>query len=166
MRFLKHLRSRPADEGPGDAATAGPQDAGAQDLPIEGYDRLNAKQVVGKLQDLSQVQLEALEAYERSHDERPAVLAKLRYMRSSEPLEGYDNLDADAVSRALAGADAERVKAIRDYERKFQRRRQVLDEAARVLPDAPASAAETRAREEKTARVKASTRSRPGGPPA
>jgi hypothetical protein len=43
---------------------------------------------------------------------------------------------------------------VRDYERKFARRTQVLEEAARVLPTSPASAAEDRSREEKAARLR------------
>lgn len=96
----------------------------------------------------------AVEAYERSHESRPEVLAKLRYMRMSEPLEDYDALGADQVVELLRTADAETVKAVRDYERKFGQRRQVIDEAARVLPAAPASAAEDRAREGQDARVR------------
>ena len=63
------------------------------------------------------------------------MLDKLRYMRGSEPLPGYDALTPEQIAEALAGADAETVKAVRDYERKFHGRRSVLDETARVLPD-------------------------------
>jgi hypothetical protein len=133
--------------------------------PIPGYDRMKSDEIVPALRGLTQVELEAVETYERSHKDRRAVLAKLRYMRSPEPVEGYDELDADQVAEALKGADGERVKAIRDYERKFQHRRQVLDEAARVLPDAQESAANAQAREEKSDRVRASMRRKPGQPP-
>ena len=79
------------------------------------------------------------------------MLDKLRYMRGSEPLPGYDALTTEQIAGALAGADAETVKAVRDYERKFQHRQSVLDEAARVLPSSQASAGEERAHEEKAA---------------
>src|SRR5215211_4237833 len=95
-----------------------------------------------------------LETKERSHKNRPEVLDKLRYMRTSEPLPGYDALSPEQIAKALAGANAETVKAVRDYERKFGHRKQVLDEAARVLPTSQASAGEDRAREEKDARVR------------
>jgi hypothetical protein len=49
------------------------------------------------------------------------------------------------------GADAETVKAVRDYERKFQHRKSVLDETVRVLPNSQASAGEERVRDEKAA---------------
>jgi hypothetical protein len=74
-----------AGDAPGDpAAEAG--------LPFAGYDRLDARQVIDGLHDRSQIELEAVESYERSHQDREPVLDKLRYMRGSEPLPGYDAL--------------------------------------------------------------------------
>jgi hypothetical protein len=81
-----------------------------------------------------QVELAPVETHERAHAARPVVLDKLRYMRGGE---------------ALARADAETVKAVRDYERKLQRRQSALDETARVLPTSRASAGEERLHEEK-----------------
>jgi hypothetical protein len=75
-------------------------------------------------------------------------------MRSSEPLPGYDTLGPDQIAEALHGADSDTVKAVRDYERKFAHRRQVMEEAARVLPTAPRSARESAARQEQDARVR------------
>jgi hypothetical protein len=95
-----------------------------------------------------------VEAYERSHKNRPEVLDKLRYLRTTEPLPGYDALTPAQIAEELAGADAETVKAVRDYERRFGRRPQVLDEAARVLPTAKVSAGEALATEERGARVR------------
>lgn len=81
-------------------------------------------------------------------------------MRSSEPFEGYDAMPPDQIKERLAGADSQGVKAVRDYERKFQGRREILDETARVLPQASESAGETKSREEKSARVRESMRKR------
>ena len=118
-------------------------------VPIPGYDRLSGKEVGDRLSQLSQAELATVETYERAHGDRPAVLNRLRYMRDTEPLPGYDTLTPEQIAEALAGADAKAVKAVRDYERKFQHRRSVLDEAARVLPSSPANAGEERARAEK-----------------
>ena len=128
--------------------------------PIPGYDKLDHRQIGARLGGLSQVELAEVEAYERSHLERREVLDKLRYMRTTEPLPGYDELDAEQIREALAGADAETVKAVRDYERKFRHRPEVMEEAARVLPTAPESARETTAREAREARVRAGFTSR------
>jgi len=151
MKILEALRRRrtPAD-APADHA--GPPDA--DELPIAGYDKLDHAQVVARLERLPQVELAAVEAYERSHANRAEVLDKLRYMRMDEPLPGYDALGPDQIAQALVGADAETVKAVRDYERKFRHRPEVMDEAMRVLPTAKASAGEDRAREAREARVR------------
>ena len=150
MKILEALRNRRRRaSAPGsEAATSSPDD---QQLPIAGYDRLKDKQIADQLSELSQVELATVEAYERAHAARPVVLDKLRYMRGGEPLPGYDALTAEQIAEALAGADAETVKAVRDYERKFQHRQAVLDETARVLPTSQASAGEERAHDEKVA---------------
>jgi hypothetical protein len=133
---------------PDDAETRSPDEHA---LPIPGYDQLKDKDVADRLSQLSQVALARVETYERAHAARPVVLDKLRYMRGSEPLPGYDELTTEQIAKALAGADAQTVKAVRDYERKFQHRQSVLDEAALVLPSARASAGEQRAGEAKAA---------------
>jgi hypothetical protein len=173
MKILDRLRNRSPRGAAGDPGSAEPATANEQSPPIPGYDRLNSKQVTDQLSQLSQVELATVEIYERAHGNHPAVLDKLRYMRGSEPLPGYDALSPDEIATALSGADAETVKAVRDYERKFAHRRQVMEEAARVLPTARASAGEARAREDKAALVQAGIRSDPpatradlDGPPA
>jgi len=120
-------------------------------VPIPGYDELDGKQVNERLSQLTQVELAAVETYERAHEDRPVVLDKLRYMQGTEPLPGYDALTPEQIAEALAGADAETVRAVRDYERKFRHRQSVMEAAARALPSSPASAREKRAREEKAA---------------
>jgi hypothetical protein len=154
MKILDPHRNRSPRGVAGDPGSAEAARANEQSPPIPGYDRLNGKQVTNQLSQLSQVELAMVETYERAHGNRPAVLDKLRYMRGSEPLPGYDALSPDQIAKALSGADGETVKAVRDYERKFAHRRQVMEEAARILPAAPASAREARAREEQDARVR------------
>ena len=154
MKILERLRNHSPRAEAGDPGSAGASPTDADQLALSGYDQLDHKKIGARLPELSQVELGAVETYERSHQDRPEVLDKLRYLRGAEPLQGYDDLNPGQIAEALAGADAETVKAVRDYERRFGHRRQVLDEAARVLPTAPLSAREDRAREEKTARVR------------
>jgi len=150
VKILEALRKRRSgDSERGTPAAAG--SAGEHRLPIAGYDQLGGKQVGDRLAQLSQAELAEVESYELAHGSRPVVLNKLRYMQSSEPMPGYDALTTEQIADALADADSATVKAVRDYERKFQQRRSVLDEAARVLPTSQASAGEARAREHKTA---------------
>ena len=141
MKFLKRDTPEVAEAGSSDETQ----------LPIPGYDQLKDKQIGDQLSELSQVELETVENYERAHASRPAVLEKLRYMRGSEPLPGYDDLTPDEIAAELAGANAKTVRAVRDYERKFGGRRAVLDEAGRVLPGSRVSADEEQAREGKAA---------------
>jgi hypothetical protein len=145
LEALRHRRSRGSERG-AQAETSSPDD---QPMPIAGYDELGQKEISDQLSQLSQVQLATIETYERAHDARPVVLDKLRYMLTSEPVPGYDALTTEQIAEAIAEADAETVKAVRDYERKFQHRRTVLDEAARALPNSPPSAGEERARKDK-----------------
>jgi hypothetical protein len=109
-----------------------PVSTGDAQLPFAGYDRLKATNVVKGLSDHSQVELEAVETYERSHKDREAVLNKLRYMRGSEPFPGYDALSVEEILAALDEADMEKIKKVRAYERKFANRALVLEEVARV----------------------------------
>jgi hypothetical protein len=101
-------------------------------LPFAGYDRLNAKQLKAGLSDHSQIELEAVEGYERSHKSREAVLNKLRYLRGSEPLAGYDALSIEGILAVLKEADLATITRVRGYERKFANRPRVLDEVNRV----------------------------------
>ena len=88
--------------------------------------------MIDGLSDHSQVELEAVETYERSHESREAVLDKLRYMRGSEPLPGYDALSVEEIVAALEEADLATIKKVRGYERKFANRPDVLEEVVRV----------------------------------
>jgi hypothetical protein len=100
--------------------------------PFAGYDRLDARQVKDGLSDHSQIELEAVESYERSHKGREAVLNKLRYMRGTEPFQGYDALSVEEVLAVLAKADMATIKTVLDYERKFANRPEVMEEVVRV----------------------------------
>jgi hypothetical protein len=144
MTILSGLRDRisgsatPANrsDGHGSADQANP--------PFPGYEDLNGRQVIDDLSGHSQIELEAVESYERAHKSREPVLDKLRWMRGREPLPGYDALDVEEIVVALKDADLPAIKKVRGYERKFANRRAVLEEVASVhsrrLAAEPASA--------------------------
>lgn len=100
--------------------------------PFADYDRLRTKQVVTCLWEHSQSELAAVETYERANQNRQAILDKLRYMRQPEPLPGYDELSSAEIVTRLGTADLPTIKRVRAYERKFRKRRDILDEAVRV----------------------------------
>jgi hypothetical protein len=163
MKILERLRNRSphGEAGAPNSAEAGSVDE--QRRPIARYDQVDGKQLIPQLSQLSQVELAAVEAHERSHRDRPVVLNRLRWVRASEPLPGYDALESVEIVRALAGADAATVKAVRSYERRHRDRREVSAEAAHVLPTSQTRAGQDRAREDKAALLHAGIRS---GPPA
>lgn len=105
---------------------------GGEALPISHYDRLNAGRATDELQRLSQVDLARIEEHERSHKRRQQVLDKLRYLRGREPLHDYDALDATQIAAVLAAADLDTLALVREYELKFRRRDDVLEELARL----------------------------------
>ena len=151
MKILDALRKgRSHPDAPGEEASS----PDGSEPPFRGYDKLDYRELSARLPELSQVELAAVESYERSHKERKKVLDKLRYMRSDEPLPGYDELSPEQIAEELTDADTQTVKAVRDYERKFGDRPEVMEAAARVLPTATASAGEDQAREEQSARVR------------
>jgi ferritin-like metal-binding protein YciE len=115
-------------------ATAGTQAGsapGEQDLPIAGYAGLNVGQVTGRLSDLSQAELAAIAAYEREHDNRTTVLARIDALRADEPWSGYDAQTVAEIRRRLDSASPAEVKAAREYERAHKNRAGVIEAAER-----------------------------------
>jgi hypothetical protein len=101
-------------------------------VPFAGYERLDDREVRKELPQHTQVELEAVEAYERSHQNRKVILDKLRYLRGTEPIPGYDGLAVAEIVTALADADLMTIKSIRGYERKFANRPAVLEAAVQA----------------------------------
>ncbi len=100
--------------------------------PISGYDSLKTKEVIASLSSRSQVELTEIGRYEHTHQNRVSVFDKLRWLRQDEPLPGYDALSSGEVQAALEAADLGAIKRVRGYERKFQARREILDEVDRL----------------------------------
>jgi hypothetical protein len=136
MTFLSAIRDRfsgPDNSAQSRSAGDARHDPAAEARPpFAGYDRLDDRQVMDGLSDHSQIELEGVESYERSHKDRGRVLDKLRWMRGREPLPGYDTLSVEEIVAALEEADLATIKKVRAYERKFGRRPEVLEEVVRV----------------------------------
>jgi hypothetical protein len=132
MTILNSLRKRFSGRDAGVDATETTR-SGDSELPIPGYDRIGNKDVVAELSKHSQAELTAIETYECSHKDRPAVANKLRYLRGKQPLPDYDALSAKEILEELEGADTETLQRTRVYERKFQHRPDVLEEIATTL---------------------------------
>jgi hypothetical protein len=152
MRISELLRI--GARGPAANAPPAADPDAAKRLPISGYDDLDEKYVIAQFRTLSQVELAEIEGYERAHLNRRVVLYKLRYMRSPEPVAGYDALEPEQIVRLLEEADSAKIRAIRDYEGKFRGRRQVMNAAAQALPNAALNVGEQDRREEKAQRTR------------
>ena len=130
---------RTARKAPGATRAAGAAKGAAsreQDLPIARFDSLNADEIVGRLPQLTQVELAQVEVYERAHDSRATVLERIASLRTSEPWPGYDEMSVDELRRALADADERRARAARDYERAHKNRAGVIGATERELSNA------------------------------
>jgi hypothetical protein len=151
MRFSERVRiaalGRAAETEPSSEAVVG-------EAPIAGYDGMDEKVLIAHFRDLTQIELAEVEAYERGHRSRRVVLNKLRYMRSPEPVAGYDALEPNDIVRLLEQGDSASIRAIRDYEGKFRGRRQVLNAAAQALPNAALNGDEQHRRDEKAERTR------------
>jgi ferritin-like metal-binding protein YciE len=106
------------------------------DLAIARYDTLTADEIVGRLADLSQIDLGKIDAYERRHQNRSTVLSRIDALRGDEPWVGYDELTAAEVQAVLSEGDDERAQHVRAYERSHKNRAGVLQAAERELANA------------------------------
>ena len=133
MKFPRRHRSGDTSAQPTDTEGATPAVRSTGE-PFPGYDSTDERELVDQLFRHSQAELEAIEAYERSHGSRTRVLNKLHYLRHHVPWPGYDAMSAEEVAAALEDKDLAAIKGVRAYERKFANRLQVLDavEAVRL----------------------------------
>jgi ferritin-like metal-binding protein YciE len=110
--------------------------ASESDLAIARYDSLTADEIIGRLSELSQVDLAKVDSYERRHQNRTTVLDRVGTLRGSEPWPGYDELTAAEVQAVLSEGDDDRAKQVRSYERSHKNRAGVLQAAERELANA------------------------------
>jgi len=128
---LKTLRDHlPHRRGAADGVAESLEPAGEQ--PIPGYDQFSVAELMVEFHRHTQAELDACEAYERSHLNRQTVLNKLQYMHTHQPWQGYDEMPEDEILARLEGADDETLKRVRDYERKFGRRPPIQEAAMRL----------------------------------
>jgi ferritin-like metal-binding protein YciE len=106
------------------------------DLAIARYDTLNADEIIGRLGELSQIDLAKVDAYERKNQNRTTILSRVTSLRGDEPWAGYDELTAAEVQAVLSESDDERAKQVRTYERAHKNRSGVLTAAERELTNA------------------------------
>jgi hypothetical protein len=116
--------------------SGGRRTTGAADVPIARYESLTAAQVTARLPSLSQRELASVERHEQRNDGRKTVLRRISELRENEPWRGYDRQNVDEIRKKLAKADADRLRTVRDYERRHRDRAGVRDAVRRRLADA------------------------------
>jgi ferritin-like metal-binding protein YciE len=137
-------RTRPASRdrsapAPKPKRQAKPPAPAAEDLPIPGYDTLTAEDIGGRLAGLSQRELAAVDAYERSHGDRSTIRSRIETLRGDEPWQGYDELTVDEIRAVLGdGDDEQRADAVRTYERAHKNRAGVMSAVEREASTAAA----------------------------
>jgi hypothetical protein len=107
--------------------------ASESDLAIPNYDKLSAEEIVGRLPELSQIDLSKIDAYERRHANRKTILDRIHSLRAEEPWPGYDELTVDEIREVLSGADEDTARRVAEYERRHKHRQGVLDAVEREL---------------------------------
>ena len=105
--------------------------ASEEDLAIKRYDDLTADEIVGKLAELSQIDLAKIDSYERKNQNRTTILSRITSLRGREPWAGYDELTAAEVQAVLSEGNEQRVGQARSYERTHKNRAGVLKAAER-----------------------------------
>jgi ferritin-like metal-binding protein YciE len=117
---------------PGAAQVQGPPRAAVaseQDPPIQGYRSLSAQEIVSRLPELSQIELAKVESYERTNQNRTAVLTRISALRGEEPWPGYDELTVAEIEAVLSEGDDQRAQNVVAYERAHRNRPGVLQSA-------------------------------------
>jgi len=114
--------------------------ASADDLPLKGYDELNAEEIVGRLKGLSHQDLAKIDAYERKERNRSTVLDRVStLLEQDEPWSGYDDQSVADIKKRLDDADEQTVERARVYERAHKDRRGVLDATEKELSGSSSS---------------------------
>jgi ferritin-like metal-binding protein YciE len=109
--------------------------ASEEDLAIAHYDSLTAEEIVGKLPELSQVDLAKIDSYERKNHNRTTVLSRISTFRGREPWPGYDELTVAEI-KAVLDEDDERAPDVLEYERAHKNRAGVIATAERETANA------------------------------
>ncbi len=110
--------------------------ASEEDLAIARYDSLTAEQILGKLPELSQIDLAKVDSYERKNENRTTVLGRVSALRRQEPWPGYDELTVAEIEAVIGEGDEQRAKDVVAYERAHKNRAGVLRSADRETANA------------------------------
>ncbi|MFB6351574.1 MAG: DUF2795 domain-containing protein [Bradymonadaceae bacterium] len=97
-----------------------------EELPIENYDDLSAREAKERVHDLSGHDLELVEAHERDNLNRTSVLEAIEAKKSPGVPDDYDLMKADQVKSMIEEAPTDQLEAIESFEREHLDRQSVL----------------------------------------
>ena len=110
--------------------------AEAERLPFRGYDELRVPDILERLPDLSEEELEQVRRYEQAHAAHKGVLdAVQEQLDKRQPLPEYRNLSAAQIMDQVAELDVDQVLKVREYEAAHANRVTVIRAADRRLAD-------------------------------
>ena len=92
-------------------------DAVVKNLPIANYSKLNVKEIVNKLADLTVSELHAIRDAEMSMGKRATVLRELNRRIDAMPIADYDDLAVEQITAKLDELDTAQLTVIAQYER-------------------------------------------------
>ena len=92
-------------------------DAAMKNLPIANYGKLNVKEIVNKLADLTVSELHAIRDVEMSMGKRSTVLRELNRRIDAMPIADYDDLAVEQITAKLDALDTAQLTVIAQYER-------------------------------------------------
>lgn len=88
-----------------------------QHLPLANYGKLNVKEIVNKLADLTVTEMQALRDFEASMGKRATVLRELTRRIEAMPIADYDNLAVEEITAQLETLNTAQLTVIAQYER-------------------------------------------------
>jgi hypothetical protein len=115
--------------------TDGRAKSASNDVPLARYDSMTAAEVATRLRTLTQGELAKVERYEKRGQSRQTILNRVASLREKEPWRGYDEATVKEIREKLAKAKADRLTAVRDYERRHRDRSGVMDAVRRKIAD-------------------------------
>ena len=107
-----------------------------EDLPIANYDNLTAEEIAKKLKGLSQEELQQVQAYESTNENRKTILDRIGDLEGDEPWPGYDDQTVAEINKVLSDSTTSIVENVRDYERAHKNRQSILKNTEKELQNA------------------------------
>lgn len=110
---------------------------GKDPLPIENYDDLSASDVVDRLDDLQEDELQRVKQHEEQTLRRKTILRtideKLGAGGDTVPIEGYEKMNVDEITGRLDQLGNDELKEVKEHEQHHRSRKTVLKAVDRKL---------------------------------